>query len=150
MTDRITQLRPNEVKVDLAPQAIIRCKPEDLTRSKQIEFTHAEDDLDEYDAAFLRLDPDISAKQESYLNAFGLYSDVFWSRHASGSGGANEGSLLLMLHKYRREPRGTLTIFLPSPMQVLPNVKATTDRVLSALELDPNVVLWRREDSPAA
>jgi hypothetical protein len=96
------------VKVDLAPQAIIRCKPEELTRSKQIEFEHAEDDLDEYDVAFMRLDPDIRAWQTSHLDACGLYSDIFGLYHAPGPRSANEGSLLLMLHRYRHEPRGIL------------------------------------------
>ncbi len=110
MTDRITQLRSSEVKADLLPQATINCSLDYLRRAKHIEFFHAEDDLDEYDVAFLRLDPSVRHQLTRFL-VFPAIDSI------RGEKARPTTPLLFMLQRYNREPKDTLTIFFLASLQ---------------------------------
>jgi hypothetical protein len=101
---------------------MIRCPLDHL----QIEFVHGADDLDDYHAAVLRLEPTGAAQ-----------------------GGA-QAPLLVLLHRYGREPGDILTLFLPSALRSDDEIRAAVARVLAALGLDRGAVRWQRSEASDA
>lgn len=118
MTDRLAQLGPGEARGDYLPQAVVRCDPDALARSKEVRFAADEDDLGGFRAAFLRLRRD--------------------------GAGAEEPPLDVLLQRYAGEPAGQLTVFLGAEIAANGDVGRALDRVLAALGLGAADLLWRR------
>lgn len=147
-TDKIRQLRLGEANFDFLPQAILRGSIEGIEEANQIKFSHYEDDLDGFDAAVLTIEPASdtsgSAKIERHDPLTVNYAvDLEPLRRPASS-----SPLVFMMHRYDKEPRDRITVFLPQKVASGAGISASIRRVLHALHIETNALIWEREDAP--
>ncbi|WP_431266711.1 hypothetical protein [Dankookia sp. P2] len=144
MTDRVTQVPPQDVKADLLPQAVVRSSLEHFAAHRGIDLSRGTDDLDGYRAAFLRLRqvraeiPAFPAHRAGPSFAAGL-------RIAAPQPEAEEVPLLVMLQRYDGEPADQFSIFLPAELHEAWQVDAALHRVLEVLHIPEQDLAWRRQ-----
>ena len=147
----MTQVGLEELDADVLPQAILRASPEGIGQAGGITFSHYADDLDGFDAAVVRIEGDGDGPSGS--RSLGLVSTGF--HHGMPSATAllmqspvQAPPLIVMIHRYDREPHNQVTLYLPGKLASKAATRAAIHRVLRAFNLGPDAVAWERADGP--
>lgn len=145
MSEKITQLRLEESDTDFVPQAILRGSVGEIEKLARVKFLRFEDDLDCFDAAVLRIEPQKQVARHAADLKISFYSfakeDVF-ERSKS------DRSLMFMMQRYQNEPRDNITIFLPRRINSESGVRDAVRRILRVLGIPLSALIWQRADDP--
>lgn len=149
MSEKITQLRLEDSDADFVPQAILRGSVEEIEKLARVKFFRSEDDLDCFDAAVLRIEPQEEVARPASDLMTGFYTkDFSFEREDIFERSKSVRSLLFMMQKYQREPSDNITIFLPQQINSESGVRDAVRRILRVLGIPLSALIWQRADDP--
>ena len=115
--------------LDMQPRATLRVRWEDLPSN--VKFLRDEDDLNTFEAAALRAEPNEGESPQRELSARAYLTTLTFQ----------EASLTFLLLRYRREPDNQLTVLLPGNIEGQDGVDHAIWRVVAALHLRPSMAV---------
>lgn len=153
MTDVLRQLPNNSIREQMFPQAILHASIEKLVSASGIHFSHFDDDLDGYAAAFLRVEDPLrrSEKSDNNQDQFLTFSRgpslLSWDVKENDLEFTGMGAVCFMLHRYDKEPDGLVTLFLPEHFSTQRTVESTVFRIIKVFHLSNDALFWIQKDS---
>lgn len=145
MSEHITQLRLEDANTDFVPQAILRGSVEDIERLARVRFSRSEDDLDRFDAAVLRIEPQEATVRHTSDLTINFYTENLPFENDNAVEKTKPSfSLTFMMQRYDGEPRDNVTIFLPRRINSEIEVRDAVCRILRALGIPLGSLVWQR------
>lgn len=149
MSEKITQLRLEDSDTDFVPQAILRGSVGEIEKLARVKFFHSEDDLDCFDAAVLRIEPQEEVARHAADSRISFYSKgLSFEREDIFKRPESARPLMFMMQRYRREPGDNITVFLPRQINSASGVRDAVRRILRVLGIPLSASIWQRADDP--